>query len=119
MEASRVLDARLGELPPDAEVGVVVKAIVEVFSDLHLSVWVKKHEKSLETNGYGTVGGLMTLDAEDLVLLGVSQGHAKLKLVSAFASAVRVSSADADSVRFSRLTLLVVATKESERPRVL
>ena len=38
MEASRVLDARLGDLPPDAEASVVVKAVAAVFSDMHVSV---------------------------------------------------------------------------------
>ena len=78
METSRVLDERFGVLSPDAEVGVVIKVVAEVLGDLHLSVVVKKHEKTIEANDYGTLAGLMTLDVEDLLLLGVSQGHAKL-----------------------------------------
>ena len=84
MESSRVLDERFGVLSPDAEVGVVIKVVAEVFSDLHLSVRVKKHEKTLESNDYGTLGGLMTLEIDDLLLLGVSQGHAKLIIRALF-----------------------------------
>ena len=78
MEAPRVLDARLGSLPPDADAGVVVEAVAAVFSDMHSSVRVKRYDKSLEANGYDTIGGLMTLSVEDLLLLGLPQGHAKL-----------------------------------------
>ena len=78
MEAPRVLDARLGGLPPDADASVVVEAIAAVFSDMHSSVRVKKYHRSLEENGYDTIGGLMTLSVEDLLVLGMPQGHAKL-----------------------------------------
>ena len=84
MEPSRVLDARFGALSPDADVGVVIKVVATVLGDLHLSVVVKHHEKAIEANDYGTLGGLMTLEVEDLVLLGVSQGHAKLIIRALF-----------------------------------
>ena len=84
MESSRVLDERFGALSPDAEVGVVIKVIAAVLGDLHLSVVVKKHEKTLESNDYGTLGGLMTLEVDDLLLLEVSQGHAKLIIRALF-----------------------------------
>ena len=84
MESSRVLDERFGALSPDAEVGVVIKVVAAVLGDLHLSVVVNKHEKTLESNDYGTLGGLMTLEVDDLLLLGVSQGHAKLIIRALF-----------------------------------
>ena len=80
METSRVLDARLGNLPPDAEAGDVVEAVAAVSSDMHSSVRVKRYEKSLEANGYDTIGGLVALGVGGLALLGVPQGHAKLIL---------------------------------------
>ena len=49
MESSRVLDERFGALSPDAEVGVVIKVVAAVLGDLHLSVVVKHHEKTLES----------------------------------------------------------------------
>ena len=95
---SRVLDPRLGGLPPDASVDVVDKAVLAVFKDLHPSMQAKRWDKTLSSNAFDTIGALMTLTMADLLDLGVPQGHAKLTLRALFPPSLQPSQAPSTPV---------------------
>ena len=90
---SRVLDPRLGGLPPDAPVDVVDKAVSDIFKDLHSSMQAKRWDRILSSNAFEMIGALMTSSLADLLDLGVPQGHAKLTLRALFPPRLQPSQA--------------------------
>ena len=55
-----------------------------LFSDLQLSLQSKKYDKLLSANGFDTVGALKVVTPQDLLELGVLQGHLALVLNALF-----------------------------------
>ena len=80
MSGPCVLDPRIGDLPPDAEVGVVAGMVATVFGDQHVSFQKEKYDVLLMEQGFGTVSALLVLELEDLLEMGLSRGHAKIAL---------------------------------------
>ena len=84
MMVERVLDTRISDVSEDGDVAEVSGQVATVFSDLHLSLQSKKYDKLLSANGFDTVGALMVVTSQDLLELGVLQGHLALVLNALF-----------------------------------
>ena len=54
------LDPRIGDLAPDAEVGVVSGMVATVFSDQHVSFQQGKYDVLLMEQGFCTMSALST-----------------------------------------------------------
>ena len=80
----RVLDTRISNVSEDGDVAEVSGQVAIVFSDLHLSLQSKKYDKLLSANGFDTVGALKVVTSQDLLELGVLQGHLALVLNALF-----------------------------------
>ena len=89
MSGPCVLDPRIGDLPPDAEVGVVAGMVATVFGDQHVSFQKEKYDVLLMEQGFGTVSALLVLELEDLLEMGLSRGHAKIALCALFPPEVK------------------------------
>ena len=84
MMVERVLDTRISNVSEDGDVAEVSGQVAIVFSDLHLSLQSKKYDKLLSANGFDTVGALKVVTSQDLLELGVLQGHLALVLNALF-----------------------------------
>ena len=81
---SSSLDPRIGDLAPDADVGVVSGMVAAVFSDQHVSFQQGKYDVLLMDQGFCTMSALVAIDMEDLLAMGLSRGHAKVAMSALF-----------------------------------
>ena len=84
MMVERVLDTRISDVTESGDVAEVSGQVATVFSDLHLSIQSRKYDKLLSANGFDTVGALLAVTADDLLQLGVLQGHLALLINALF-----------------------------------
>ena len=91
---SLVLDPRIGDLAPDAEVGVVSGMVAAVFSDQHVSFQQGKYDVLLMDQGFCTMSALLAIDREDLLAMGLTRGHAKIAMSALFPQDTKPPAAD-------------------------
>ena len=88
------MDPRIGDLAPDADVGVVSGMVAAVFSDQHVSFQAGKYDLLLMAEGFCTMGALVGIDMEDLLAMGLSRGHAKVAMSALFSQDAKPPAAD-------------------------
>ena len=84
MMVERVLDTRISDVTESGDVAEVSGQVATVFSDLHLCIQSKKYDKLLSANGFDAVGAFLAVTADDLLQLGVLQGHLALLINALF-----------------------------------